>query len=157
MCCFFLSTQHCKHVPSPPSFFVEDHTPQNNDTYLRMYWKSGGVFVLGWPLSFVRFPKEQTNKQFPNFPNVFPHFFPQNKLSCPVRCGKISQAGSPVRLMDESKFLQNNPRLGIHPQDVEPGGWNGITPQRTWDLWISTWNFCYGFCTMVKSPFVPSF
>ena len=34
---------------------------------------------------------------------------------------------------------------------------NGITPPRTWDLWISTWNFCYGFCTMVKSPFVPSF
>lgn len=75
MCCFVLSTQHCKHVPSPPSFFVGDHTPQNNDTYLKMYWKSGGVFVLGWPLSFCSFSQRTNKSTISKCPKCFPDVF----------------------------------------------------------------------------------
>ena len=69
--CFVLSTQHCKHVLSPPSFLVGDHTPQNNDKYVKMYWRrcieKVVVFFVGTGghCHVVRFPKEQTNKQFP--------------------------------------------------------------------------------------------
>lgn len=50
-----------------------------------------------------------------------------NQISSPIQGATFSLH---LRLMDESKFLQNNPRLGIHPQDVEPGGWELELPPK---------------------------